>query len=414
MTDADDTSTSSDSPLESVSWRRVASVLGVLILVAVLIPFVIFAVPQTVGADQSYVVTSGSMEPSVSVASAIVVKDVDPARIEENDIITFGSDEQTTTHRVIEVVDQDGERAFRTKGDNNEDADAGLVTPGQIEGRVMTVAGEPFAIPYIGYLVQFTKTQTGFTLLVFVPFVLLVLNEVWNVVSSATPDSSSGGDGDTATAEPAAAGDGTETVEPAATSAHEPVETGTGTDDDEGITLLARELKLGIAISGAFLAYSVWVSYVTTEFWAFGTTAAVATAFLLLSGLYLSGRSGSDEDPAGGSGSGSDRGSEPTTADAADEPAGGSATEASVDVDNFEDDSDPVNVVEMDTSSEKIGEGAESRTGDSGFVFLDKAVEVGGAGTDDGEEGSVEDRDVDVTVDGATTDGGDDLTNSEE
>ena len=43
--------------------RLAANVLGVLIIVAVVAPFVVYAVPSVVGADHGLVILSGSMEP---------------------------------------------------------------------------------------------------------------------------------------------------------------------------------------------------------------------------------------------------------------------------------------------------------------------------------------------------------------
>ncbi|TKX83266.1 hypothetical protein EXE43_25160, partial [Halorubrum sp. SS5] len=73
MTDENTSSTTTDSPFADVSWRRIANIVGLMILVAIVVPFVVFAVPQVVGADQSYVVLSGSMEPAMSPGDVIIV-----------------------------------------------------------------------------------------------------------------------------------------------------------------------------------------------------------------------------------------------------------------------------------------------------------------------------------------------------
>ena len=61
---------------ERVPWWSIANVIGVLLLIAVVLPFVIYTVPQVVGAEHSYVVLSGSMEPTVDTGSVIVIDDV--------------------------------------------------------------------------------------------------------------------------------------------------------------------------------------------------------------------------------------------------------------------------------------------------------------------------------------------------
>jgi len=410
----DDESAESTPIRQRIPWWKLANVLGLLILIAVVVPFLIFAVPQTVGADHSYVVTSGSMEPNISLGSAVIVKQVPTERIQVNDVITFqsGDDPRTTTHRVIEVTEQDGQRAFRTKGDANEDPDQSLVVPGQnarVEGRVMTIAGEPFAIPYIGYAVQFTKTQTGFTALVIVPFVLLVLNEVWNVIASASPDPDDGTAAATEAEAETETESASETDEPEHASA--PIDSQGETaapgaeaaaeaeDDDEAITLLATELRLAIAALGAFLAYSVWVAYATSEFWAFAVTAGVGTAFLLLSGLYLTGRMGSGEE---------------TTAESAADEA---VEETSPESDESENVLDPKDIVgpEIDPAGAEDSVGLDA--GETDPLFLDEAVTKGDImasnGTNRGEL-DVENEDAEAVAESTAGDGSDTASGEEQ
>ncbi|TKX56130.1 signal peptidase I [Halorubrum sp. SP3] len=321
MTDENTSSTTTDSPFADVSWRRIANIVGLMILVAIVVPFVVFAVPQVVGADQSYVVLSGSMEPAMSPGDVIIVNSVPAAAIERNDVITFGGQggDTPTTHRVIEVVERDGTTAFRTQGDANEDPDGSLVTPDQLQGKVLSPGGYLLVIPLIGYLINFASTQSGFVLFVALPVSLLVLNEIWNVIASARSSPESDGNADaeaaadaettgTATAvegEPVISGD---TAAAEATTQHNG--TAAASDaDDTGISFTAAELQLGLGVNGAFLAYSVWVvysiwtAYDTVETWALGVVGAVGASFLLLSGLYVFGGDGDATD-------GGDRGSE--------------------------------------------------------------------------------------------------------
>ncbi|MEZ3162562.1 hypothetical protein ABNG03_14590 [Halorubrum sp. RMP-47] len=86
---------------EDIPWRNIANAAGVVLLVAVMIPFVVFAVPQVVGADQSYVVLLGSIESARSPGDVIIVNSVPASAIERNDVITFGGQDgdTPTTHR---------------------------------------------------------------------------------------------------------------------------------------------------------------------------------------------------------------------------------------------------------------------------------------------------------------------------
>jgi len=310
-TDAESTP-DANSRLRNVPWRRIASVAGLILLVAIVVPFVVFTVPQVVGADHSYVVLSGSMEPAMSPGDAIIVSDVPAEQIEEGDVITFGTGaNDATTHRVIEVTEQGDSVAFRTKGDANEDPDSSLVAPSEVHGRVMSVGGHLFVIPYIGHVINFADTQLGFVLLFAVPVTLLVLNEIWNLIVASRADTGSGseaeaeaGSGSGSAAAGSGASDGADSdVDAADADADAEGETDTGTGSSEstdgGITFTTAELQLGLLVLAAFLAYSVWVAYQTLEIWSFGVAGGVASAFLLLAGLYFFG-GGSDDATDGG------------------------------------------------------------------------------------------------------------------
>ena len=108
---------------ERTDLRTVLHAAGAVLLVGVVLLFGVTAVPQVVGADHSYVVLSPSMRPMLEPGDVTIVDDVDPATIAAGDVITFelGDESSRTTHRVVEVVEQDGERFFRTKGDANEE-----------------------------------------------------------------------------------------------------------------------------------------------------------------------------------------------------------------------------------------------------------------------------------------------------
>lgn len=159
--------------------RALVSALVIVVVLAAVAPFAAFAVPELIGADRSYVVLSGSMEPYMSAGDAVIVAAGPPASIRQGDIITYqrGGD-IPTTHRVVERVTDEQGVAFRTMGDANEDPDPGLVRPASVVGEVVLV------IPYIGYVVQFANTPIGMVSLVIVPIGLLILSEGWRYVAS--------------------------------------------------------------------------------------------------------------------------------------------------------------------------------------------------------------------------------------
>lgn len=162
--------------------RQFLHTVGTILLVVTVAPFVVFAVPQLVGATDGYVVSSSSMSPAIHAGDVVIVDDVRPAEIEQGDVITFerhgGRDGQQSsrnrvTHRVVDVVERDDGRYFRTKGDANEDPDSQLVPAEDVGGEVL------FTIPVIGWVISFASTNIGIIAFAIIPGVLLLIDELW-------------------------------------------------------------------------------------------------------------------------------------------------------------------------------------------------------------------------------------------
>jgi signal peptidase len=163
-------------------------VLATLVVLAAVVPFVVFAVPSLAGADQSYVVLSSSMSPELRAGDVILVTETPTDSISTGDVITFrssraptasGGDAEYVTHRVVEVVERDGGTYFRTKGDANDAPDRRLVPSEAVAGNVV------FSLPLAGHVVLFARSQLGFVALVVAPLALLVLTEVRSLVAAA-------------------------------------------------------------------------------------------------------------------------------------------------------------------------------------------------------------------------------------
>ncbi|HKW78834.1 MAG TPA: signal peptidase I [Candidatus Limnocylindria bacterium] len=71
----------------------------------------------------TFIVTGGSMEPSIHKGSLVVVQPVSPSEVRVGDVITFQQYDQTTTHRVIAIANEQKGLVFKTKGDANTVAD---------------------------------------------------------------------------------------------------------------------------------------------------------------------------------------------------------------------------------------------------------------------------------------------------
>lgn len=81
------------------------------------------------------IVLSGSMETSIHTGDLVFVKIVDTTTLKENDVIAFRNEENTvTTHRIVEIVYENGKQYFKTKGDANNAEDMNLVEMEDVEG----------------------------------------------------------------------------------------------------------------------------------------------------------------------------------------------------------------------------------------------------------------------------------------
>ncbi len=82
-----------------------------------------------------FIVLSGSMETEIYKGDLIITKIVEPETLKINDIIAFRDSENTvTTHRIINIVEDEGEKYFITKGDSNKSQDENLVEFKDVEG----------------------------------------------------------------------------------------------------------------------------------------------------------------------------------------------------------------------------------------------------------------------------------------
>lgn len=152
--------------------RKIANGLSTVVMVLVVLLALTLVGGRLFGM-QTYAVLSGSMEPAYPTGALLYVRKVDPADIQPGQVITFLLDEHTVaTHRVVEVIpdpEEAGIYRYRTKGDANEAADAGLV-------HCKNVLGTPVAcVPYLGYVITWIQNPPGTYIAISAAAVLLLL-----------------------------------------------------------------------------------------------------------------------------------------------------------------------------------------------------------------------------------------------
>lgn len=129
-------------------------------------------VPDFMG-YKPFIVLSGSMEPAILTGDIVLTKITRAEDVAQNDIITFRVDRDTAvTHRVTEVVVEEGQISFLTKGDANVGSDAAVVTPEMLEGKYLGRVGG------LGHLAIFLQTPMGLLLFVVTPLCLFIIYDM--------------------------------------------------------------------------------------------------------------------------------------------------------------------------------------------------------------------------------------------
>lgn len=163
--------------------HKVLTIVGI-VLCVILIPilivncilivksFVSDDVPS-IGGVTPLIVLTDSMYPEIKSGDMIICDDVKPKDVKVGDVISFfdpaGNGTAIVTHRVVEVTEQNGKIAWRTKGDNNNTDDKLPVT----EDKLVAIY-EGTRIPKLGSVALFMQTTPGLIVCVVCPILLLI------------------------------------------------------------------------------------------------------------------------------------------------------------------------------------------------------------------------------------------------
>lgn len=163
--------------------HKVLTIIGS-ILCVILIPILIINITliaksyinkdevPSIGGTVPLIVLTDSMVPEIYSGDLIICKTADAKDIEVNDVISFfdpaGNGTSIVTHRVIEILEDDGEIFFRTRGDNNNTEDKELVPAENLVGVYkMRIAGA-------GHIAMFMQSTAGLIICVVLPIILLI------------------------------------------------------------------------------------------------------------------------------------------------------------------------------------------------------------------------------------------------
>ena len=168
---------------KSTTMHKVLTIIGT-VLCVILIPILVINcilivksftsedVPNVAGTLPLIVLTD-SMYPVIESGDLIICHTEEPENIQVGDVIAFfdpaGNGSSIVTHRVVEVTEQDGKIAWRTKGDNNNTEDR-LPVPAD----KLVAVYEDTRLPGFGNVALFMQTTPGLIVCVVLPILLLV------------------------------------------------------------------------------------------------------------------------------------------------------------------------------------------------------------------------------------------------
>jgi signal peptidase len=126
----------------------------------------------SIGGYSPLIVLTDSMYPGIKSGDLIIVKAADAEDVKVGDVIAFfdpdGSGTSVLTHRVVELVTENGTLHFRTKGDANNAEDPSLAPAENLIGVYQS------KINGAGNVAMFLQSTPGLIVCIGVPLVLLV------------------------------------------------------------------------------------------------------------------------------------------------------------------------------------------------------------------------------------------------
>ena len=159
----------------------------VVLILALLITILVFSSDRNNGIPNLFgfmpmTVESDSMKPTFKKGDLIIVKEIDDVKsLKEKDVITFWTiidgQKQKNTHRIVEIIDNNGNLSFVTRGDNNSIDDTIPVQTGDIIGQ-----WTEFKVPGFGKVMDFLRTKTGFFICIIIPMALFFLFELYKFI----------------------------------------------------------------------------------------------------------------------------------------------------------------------------------------------------------------------------------------
>lgn len=155
--------------------KRIKSILWIIFIlllyhiILVMIPYISETETNGILGYKAYVIISDSMKPYINSGDIVIVKRSEEEKIKKGDVITFEKNQETITHRIIEINEKEGIKEFSTKGDNNRLEDLETVKYEEIKGvKVITV-------PWIGKIIIALENKIIFLITIWIILIISLI-----------------------------------------------------------------------------------------------------------------------------------------------------------------------------------------------------------------------------------------------
>lgn len=128
-------------------------------------------------------IQSESMKPTINKGDMIIAKKADFDSLEKDNIISYLLEEQDKTiiitHRIVDVIKENGTTYLITKGDNNDSVDDVRVIESNFVGIYNNIK-----IPILGSVLTFLQSQIGFFIFIILPLFILFIYQLYKFINT--------------------------------------------------------------------------------------------------------------------------------------------------------------------------------------------------------------------------------------
>ncbi|MFH1366447.1 MAG: signal peptidase I [Patescibacteria group bacterium] len=162
--------------LKNKAWRKIRH-FGSRILIGITVIFALFLLLSRFSPAGLKVldVKTGSMSPTIKTGSLIFSWPAKTYKVSDIIVFHWGNTRELVTHRIV-GVNPNNQNYFQTKGDANQIPDMGLVSSGQIIGKIF------LTFPFLGFAISFIQTLPGLIIFIVLPSLMIISEEISNII----------------------------------------------------------------------------------------------------------------------------------------------------------------------------------------------------------------------------------------